>query len=528
MSDLREVQILAFLNQIDETLPWEDYRWDFVSVEPYGISINTAGNVSLRIPIDKSNYDDFIISISNSAHKLCLVPNQKVWDTILSRVKSEPVAFDIETKHNKIYSGDNKIVGFSIAFLTGEAYYCPINFWCTPEESEHNEKMMITILLTACEFILQGGFFDMSFLHHFYELDLSKVNYIHDSIAGAHVSTGAGLRNYDLGSIASHFVDAPPWKDGPKEWLAANIRKVKDRTYDKIPPHVMFTYARKDAYYTAKVHSAEMKIISTEGLNTIYRIVMDRIMQLCLEMSVQGLHTDRFTIDFLEEKFIEKANESEKTLFEILNSRVKKEDGTNEDFSFINLNSSKQMGIVLYDILGLPIMGRTAKSNAPQTGTKELAVLSTFDPPLFASFFTFKKWKKYLGYLKNYVANSGQNSTDFTSDDFYICHSYFSAWGTDTGRTSSSKINAQNIAVESGLKSAFICPDRAKIISDIYHRLVDMGMSTGLGGATIVKNIDLSKLEKESDEEFDLNEEEISDATSLDGKKVRKKKDKLQ
>lgn len=506
--DTTKGQTLAFLNQIDETIPWGTYNFDFVMNPPFGIIFNNSKKPTIRVPKNSVDYDDFVLSVSNLVHKLCLVPTGDIWKLILAKCKVENTAFDIETKHNKIYSNDNQIIGFSVAFSDGTAFYAPINYWCTPEESEFNERMMITILFTAKSLVFQGGFFDISFIHHHYGIDISRINYEHDCTAGAHVGLGAGLRNYDLGSLASYFLEAPSWKDGPKEWLVKNVRKIKDRTYDKIPPHIMFPYARKDSYYTIKIHEAEMKIIEENNLQKIYRLVMDRIMQLCLEMSINGLYTDRFTIDFLEEKFNEKADESKKVLMDLIDDRVKLPDeNADKVSSYLNLNSAKQMAIVLYQILGLPILGRTEKSNAPQTGTKELSVLSSFDPPLFASFFTYKKWKKYIGYLKNYVANSGQLATEFDSDDFFVTHSYFSAWGTDTGRTSSSKINAQNIAVGSGLKSAFTCPDRAMIISRLYQDLVKAGMPSGLAGLNLSNKENLVKMEKESDAEFDLEDE---------------------
>lgn len=468
--------LIESLRQLDESILWDKFPYEAVSEEPYGI-IPTEEGPTVRWPKDADNLYLFLENFDLTQHLLC-TPKPADWVEILDRVEKEPVACDIETKLGlgKIFSPDNRVICFSLAFEDGTSYSFPIHHYpfVTEQQARFNEKLMLRVLKAAKFMVFQYGFFDIIFLCHRYpQLNIFKLNFKFDTLVAAHIATGAGLDAYNLGYLSTFFLKAPSWKEGPMEWLAKNC-KPADRTFDKVPPHILWPYARRDSYYTIMLYTHLNRMIILGHMEEMFDKAMNRINRVCLEMSSTGFHSDKFLIDHLENQYLMLSEEAENKLKKILSDRL------GEDLSYVNISSPQQMSMILYDILGLPVLGRTAKKKTPKTGTKETLKLAPFDPPIFSALFTSKKWARYNGYLKNYVKFSGQRFGEPESQDSYVCHPSFSVTGTDTGRLSSSKPNAQNLAVSSGLKTVFCCPDRASHINDIYVELSKRGMPTGM------------------------------------------------
>jgi DNA polymerase I-like protein with 3'-5' exonuclease and polymerase domains len=441
---------------------------------------------------------------------------------ILERARTEKVSFDIETNSLNPYRPGTEVICFSLGF-DDKAYSIPTKPPFTdPDTAKIYENFMIEIVKSAAYLIMHFGVFDVSFVCHKYpeELDFEKIAYKFDTMTGAHVLTGAGLREYNLQYVSNYFCKAPIWKGGPSDWLAQNYRLKQDRTYDKVPPYILLPYAKTDAWWTRKDASVITEGLEKQNLTQTYRNVHDRIGYLCLLMHITGLYTDKFMIDYLESIYSEKKVHTKGVFKDIVRDRAslffvtedfekemtqEMQEAVDEFVHEINLDSPKQMSKFLFEVLGLPILERTKLTQEPKTGVKILTRVASFDPEIFAALFTYKKWSKYIGYLKNYVTYSSQVAGLNTSPKRICAHSTFSPIGTKTGRLSSVKPNAQNINLGSGLKAVFCCPDRAEMVNDIYDELRKRGMSTGICEAHFV---DVPLYEDLPDEEVDDEEED--------------------
>lgn len=517
---LTEADIRTRLHRLEPSTDWSTVDVQEVSTAPYGLD-DRGGSWLVRWPKDEAFLDDLLINLAKTSWSLCIPPVSALPD-ILERAKTEKMSFDIETNSLNPYLPGTEIICFSLGFHD-KAYSIPTRPPFTdPDTAKVYEDFMIEIVKSATYLIMHFGIFDMSFLCHKYpdKLQFEKIAYKFDTMTGAHVLTGAGLKEYNLQYVSNYFCKAPIWKGGPSEWLSQNYRLKQDRTYDKVPPYILLPYAKTDAWWTRKDEAVIWEGLEQKGLAQTYRNVHDRIGYLCLLMHITGLYTDKFMIDYLESIYNEKKVSTKEVFKDIVRDRAsyffqnattnknEVEEAVEEFVQELNLDSSHQMSKFLFDFLGLPVLERTKLTNEPKTGVKILTKIASFDPEVFSALFTYKKWSKYIGYLKNYVTYSSQVAGDNESWKRICAHSTFSPIGTKTGRLSSTKPNAQNINLGSGLKAVFCPPDHSEMVNDIYDELRKRGMPTGICEAHF-RDVPLYEdLPEEEDEE---GEEEVQE-----------------
>jgi DNA polymerase-1 len=472
-----------YLLKIDPSLYLDNIVIQETTTSKYGVC-TLGDSVIIKFPKNEDILDQFVLDFDNTCHLLCLPNSDKIVE-ILERVKNEPTSFDIETNSLSPFHRGTKIIAFSIAFENGESFSFPTAAPYVNENlAEQFTDLMLQIIKTAKYLIMFNGNYDTNYLcHKFPELNYDEINFKSDPMIDAYIYSGASLREYNLAFLAKKYLQAKEWKGGPLAWLEENYSRKKDRTFDKVPPNILLPYARRDSYYTMQLYLFLREHIESEKLRDTVEFVKQRVGSVCYRMHSDAFWMDKFALDFLDIRYSSKASDAEDILKDILIDRMKtldpniNEEGIRND---LNIDSPKQMSEILYDLLGIPVLERTTKTRAPKTGTAQVLKLSTFDPPVFASFNIHKKWEKNHGYLKNYIKYTTQIAGKPESDERVCAHAEFSVIGTRTGRLASSRPNGQNIAVGSGLKCVFCTPDRSIIINALYEDLMNKGMPTML------------------------------------------------
>ncbi|MFZ5786141.1 MAG: DNA polymerase I [Acidobacteriota bacterium] len=132
-----------------------------------------------------------------------------------------------------------------------------------------------------------------------------------------------------------------------------------------------------------------------------------------------------------------------------------------------NVNSPTQLGEVLFERKGLPVIRRTAKTKAPSTDADVLAELAGRGYRLPALILEFREQAKlkstYVDALPRQVAADGR------------VHTRFNQAVAATGRLSSSDPNLQNIPVRSALgrevRRAFVAPNGHLLLAADYSQI---------------------------------------------------------
>lgn len=121
----------------------------------------------------------------------------------------------------------------------------------------------------------------------------------------------------------------------------------------------------------------------------------------------------------------------------LLRIQEKKKKAIEAQFDF-NLNSTKKLGVYLYETLKLPCPGYTVKTRAYKTDKRALE--HNADQPFVQKIIERSARNTLSKYLRSYVEAA------VLEDDGWVIHANFNQIGPVTGRMSSSDPNLQNVA----------------------------------------------------------------------------------
>ncbi len=187
-----------------------------------------------------------------------------------------------------------------------------------------------------------------------------------------------------------------------------------------------------------------------ESLERIYRDIEAPLLPVLLEMEELGILLD---VGFLETMSRELGDELESIDAEIT-------EVAGESF---NINSPQQLGVILFEKLGYPVLKRTRKTKNPATGAEVLEELADRGYPLPSLILRHRELSKlkstYVDALPELVADDGR------------LHTRFNQAVAATGRLSSANPNLQNIPVRTELgqsiRKAFIAaPGHSLLVAD--------------------------------------------------------------
>lgn len=149
-----------------------------------------------------------------------------------------------------------------------------------------------------------------------------------------------------------------------------------------------------------------------------------------------------------------------------------------------NLNSPKQLGIVLYDELGIvPVKQKKTATGARTTREEELRKLEEGNP-VVTDVLAYREMNKLLG---TYIDKMGE----MVADDGRL-HARFLQAGTTTGRMASESPNLQNIPVKSEygkrIRGAFVAQEGSTLVAIDYSQ-IELRIAAGLSGDEKLINI---------------------------------------
>jgi DNA polymerase-1 len=193
--------------------------------------------------------------------------------------------------------------------------------------------------------------------------------------------------------------------------------------------------------------------LECEGVLALYDEVERPLVEVLRAMERQGVAVDAGYLTKLSAEFDHEID------------RLQKELDTLAGFAF-NVNSPKQLGELLYDKLGLPVLHKTAKGgrSTDEESLKSLAGLHAIPGKVLE----FRELSKLKGtYIDGLLARLDPKDNRV--------HTTFDMTGAETGRLSSVNPNLQNIPVRSEpgqrIRRAFVAPKGAVLVSADYSQI---------------------------------------------------------
>jgi DNA polymerase-1 len=249
-------------------------------------------------------------------------------------------------------------------------------------------------------------------------------------------------RRHSLDSLALQFCDH---EMQPISDLIGSGKNQK--TFDIVPVDKATDYAAEDADYTLRLTSILSEQVDKSDARSLYFDIELPLIKVLASMEDEGIRVDA--------KFLGELSVDMSTQLERIQTEVFKVAGGQ-----FNINSTQQLGHILFDKLGLPTKGKTAKKTGYSTDVRvleELAALHEF-PKLILNY-------RQLTKLKSTYIDAIPKLINFQTGRV---HTSFNQTIATTGRLSSTKPNLQNIPIRTDegrqIRKAFIPRDKNHIL----------------------------------------------------------------
>jgi DNA polymerase-1 len=232
-------------------------------------------------------------------------------------------------------------------------------------------------------------------------------------------------------------------------------RGAKQLTFDQINLDVAGPYAAEDADITLRLHQLfQGKLGAVDALGSVLDEIEMPLVPVLAKIERQGALVDAALLGVQSIELGEKMLLLEQEAYAM----------AGEPF---NLGSPKQLGVILYEKLGLPVLSRTAKGQA-STAEAVLAELAEQDYPLPVVLTQYRSLSKLKSTYTDRLPEQINPRTG------RIHTSYHQAVAA-TGRLSSSDPNLQNIPIRTAegrrIRQAFIAPAGYRLLAADYSQI---------------------------------------------------------
>ncbi len=271
-------------------------------------------------------------------------------------------------------------------------------------------------------------------------------NVVFDTSLGAYLLDPTRSR-YDLGLLSTDF-------EGKASLTGDDIlgKGVKKKRWKDVDKQKLTAYISQEMSILVKIYEPMVEKIKSAGMEKLYYDLELPLMHVLVNMEYAGVGVDTEVLQSLGDQFQEEIKELEERIYDMAGLEF-------------NLNSPKQLGEVLFDKLGLPVIKRTKTGYS--TDADVLDKLKDAHPIVnhILRFRTIHKLKStYIdGLLPLIHPETGR------------IHSRFAQKVTATGRLSSVDPNLQNIPIrtEEGrlIRKAFCAADGELLIDADYSQI---------------------------------------------------------
>ena len=395
-----------------------------------------------------SNTKKSIVEAKEITAKYETIFTDKELDKWLKKLKkADCFSFDLETTSLAYMQAE--IVGLSFSTKEGEAAYVPVghDYLNAPKQLDRAEVLEKIKPLLEDEKICKLGQnlkYDMNVLGN-YDIHMQGIQ--HDTM----------LASYVLDSTLRHGMD-----DMAVRYLSYSTihyedvagKGAKQITFNQVEVEAAAPYAAEDADITLRLHNILWpQLEEVETLKHIYKDIELPLLPVLSRMERNGV--------LLDVKMLEKQSKQITKRLAELEQDIYKEAG--QEF---NIGSPKQLQVILFEKLELPIISKTPKGQ-PSTAESVLVELAHEYPlpKLILEYRSLSKLKStYTDKLPLQVAESTGR-----------VHTSYQQAVAATGRLSSTDPNLQNIPVrtEEGrrIRQAFIAAPGYKMVAADYSQI---------------------------------------------------------
>jgi DNA polymerase-1 len=339
-----------------------------------------------------------------------------------------------------------RLVGVSLAWKPGEAVYVPV---AAPPGSETlpvelvREQLGPILADEEVRKVGQNIKYDLLVLSN---AGVPLRGPLVDTMIAAHVLDST-RPTYKLDALAAEVLNH---RCIPIEDVIGRGRN--QLTMAQAPLETVVEYAAEDADVTLRLADVLEKQLADEGLAELFYDVEMPLVRVLAGMERAGIRIDPEALERMAGDLSAQAD--------VLRERILQAAGHP-----LNVDSPKQLSVVLFEELRLPVLKRTKTGASTNSAVLEQLAVQHELPGLVLD---YRKLTKLLG---TYLKALGQHIHPRTNR----VHTSFHQTGTATGRLSSSDPNLQNIPIRTDLgrqiRAAFVAPKGHVLLSADYSQV---------------------------------------------------------
>ncbi len=382
------------------------------------------------------------VSEGKTGREYRLITDQGQFLSLLQDLK-ESKGFAVDVESTSIYPMWAKLVGISLSHTPGQAFYIPLGH-------QQGEQLLLHWVLERLKPLLedealkkagQNIKYDWIVLKH-HGIDLRGI--LCDTMIASYLLNPT-KHNHNLGAIAREYLDreVTDYKE---------VTGGKSVTFDQVDLQKARDYSCEDAEVTFHLSCLLLPKLKEEGVAELFEKVEMPLAVVLAKIEMNGVKID---IDLLSDF----SKEIENRLFQKMD-RIYGLAG-----EVFNINSSQQLGKILFDKLKLPVVKKTKTGYSTDVEVLEKLSLHHDLPLEILGYRNLSKLKStYIDALPRLVhPETGR------------VHTSYNQTVTATGRLSSSDPNLQNIPIRTDegnrIRQAFIPEKGSVIVSADYSQI---------------------------------------------------------
>lgn len=433
---------LATIDQsVDVTRPIEDFKID---------TIDTQKAFELFREFEfKTLAAEFAQKTDSSEKTYTLVTKTQALERLAQALENEGI-FAVDTETTSKTPMEAQLVGISFSFKENQGFYIPIGHTGPDDVDQPGRDEILRIFKPILE-----------------NPDIKKVgqNIKYDYIVLSRF--GITLQGIAFDTMIASYLLNPATRGHSLDRIAMNLFGYKTISYEEVtgkgknqigfqdvPIDRAVDYASEDADITFMAYQQFKKQIQDQNLSDLMEKIEIPLITVLANMEMEGIKVDEDALQHLSHTFDLELKTLEKEIYAL----------AGEEF---NINSSQQLGVILFEKLQLKTAKKTKKKTGYSTDVEVLTKLAqTHELP--------EKLLRYrtLGKLKSTYADALQQ---LVNKETGRIHTSFNQTITVTGRLSSSSPNLQNIPIRKTegkeIRKAFIPEKGHTLISADYSQI---------------------------------------------------------
>ncbi len=378
-----------------------------------------------------------------------LVTTRQAMESLAQTLETRGL-FAIDTETTSKNPMEAELVGISFCVQVHQGFYVPVAHTDTGEEKQPSRDLIINLFKPILENdrirkIGQNIKYDYIVLER-YGIRLNGM--VFDTMIASYLLNPA-VRGHSLDSIAMSLF-------GHKTISYESVTgKGKEAIgFQDVPLARAVPYACEDADLTFMAFEVFEKELKEKGLYELMMKIEMPLVPVLAQMEIAGIRVDRQQLKHLSVEFQKELDILEQKIYEL----------AGESF---NIHSSQQLGVILFEKLGLKTQKKTKKKTAYSTDVEVLNTLAR-DHELPEKVLRHRTVAK----LKSTYADALDG---LVNPETGRIHTSFNQTVTVTGRLSSSKPNLQNIPIRSRegkqIRKAFVPEKDHALISADYSQI---------------------------------------------------------